>query len=168
MYPFSAGDAQTITHLKYFIRRRWRYMMSINTEIIRSERIQSGQNLISVLNMASLLLVSWHLQSTASRGEDPTMREKIQFTTSPPSYPAGLMWRPIRAICRGVQVCSSHWTGLWQSQQTCLSPHTVTMSYHYRKTIGNQYDFLKLCHYTIIISHMTLNKTNSVYVKTQF
>lgn len=90
MYPFSVGDAQTITHLKYFIWRRWRYMMSINTEIIRSERIQSGQNLISVLNMASLLLVSWHLQSTASRGEDPTMSEKIQFTTSPPRVP--LSW----------------------------------------------------------------------------
>lgn len=164
MYPFSVGDAQTITHLKYFIWRRWRYMMSINTEIIRSERIQSGQNLISVLNMASLLLVSWHLQSTASRGEDPTMSEKIQFTTSPPRIP--LSWCDVQlGQYAGASRFALH-TGLG-SDRANKHVFTVTMSYHYRKTIVNQKDFFKLCNYTIIISHMTLTKTHSVYLKTQ-
>lgn len=161
MYPFSVGDAQTITHLKYFIWRRWRYMMSINTEIIRSERIQSGQNLISVLNMASLLLVSWHLQSTASRGEDPTMSEKIQFTTSPPRIP--LSWCDVQLGQHPGLLFTLDWA---LTEPTNMS-FTVTMSYHYRKTIVNQKDFFKLCNYTIIISHMTLTKTHSVYLKTQ-
>lgn len=141
MYLFLVGKARAINSLKCFIWRGWCYMTLINTKIIKSERMQSGWNLISVL------IITWYHQprcrvltppELSELGEDPMMREKIQFPTTPSCCcppPTELRRRPIRGRCARTGR-SSEWCLIDTRARTSscsflvLLQHTVHKSSH--------------------------------------